>query len=98
MHINMESTRPLHRKLYTLSADEVEALASPEKFLHRVFFGVCLGVLISFGIALATLTIDNARIHASFVGLAGASALLAIYFGGRVLLDNKKVREIKAGK
>ena len=88
-------------RMHQVAETELGSLVSMGNSLNRTFFGITVGALIGFGTAVLTVDIADPVRHATFVGLAWASGIFALYFGIRAILDHRalraKLREIKSG-
>jgi hypothetical protein len=88
--------------MHSLTAVELDAIASLSNSIHMAFFGGCFGGMVSFGIVLQTGSVVDPKTHAEFVALFAVSALGALYCGLMGVIDyakgRKKLNDIKAGK
>jgi hypothetical protein len=88
--------------MHSLTETELDGVASIHNSVHLTFFGVCVGGLMAFGIALATLSIADPKTYAAFVALFAICILGSSYFGVRGVIDyreaRRRLREIKAGR
>ena len=87
--------------MHTISEDKLDMLVSGNAPIHLTFFGLCLGVVISFGIVLYNGGLDPLHMLVYEFGVLG-SALMAVYFGIRSGVDyvrtQNKLRELKGPK
>lgn len=86
--------------MHSVTGLELDGIASLSNSIHWAFFGLTMGALVSFATVLSTTAINDAKVFAAYVGLAGLSGVGAIYFGIRAAMDyaaaKRKLREIKS--
>ena len=78
--------------VHTVTATELETVASLSKSVHLAFFGLCVGALIAFGIVLSTSNIAEPLIHSAYVALLAVSGVGSLYFGIRAVIDYREAR------
>jgi hypothetical protein len=89
-----------HLRMHSISAAELDSIASGSSSVNLTFFGVCFGAAISFGIGLYSGGINQAQI-ATYKGLFFASSVLTVFFGVQAIRSyrdvKRKVRDLKSG-
>ena len=84
---------PRMLRAFSLTEHELDHLATSRTSTHSGFLGICVGALVSFGIVLSTVKIDDPKLFATFTSLFGLAALLSAYFGIRSYTDASAARK-----
>lgn len=89
---------PAEIVMYNISEPELDAIASSSISVHLVFFGISLGALIAFAIAICTVHLEVFW-FAAFRALFAVSILATAYFGIKAKIDlrvnNRRLNQIK---
>lgn len=89
---------PAEIVMYNISEPDLDAIASGSISIHLVFFGISLGALIAFLIAICTVHLEMPW-FATFRALLAVSVLFTAYFGIKarhdVTANNRRLNQIK---
>ena len=82
--------------MHQVSASELDDLVSGNTSLYWTFFGISFGSLISLVGVLFSISVANARIHATFLALCILSAILSsVFYGLAIEAHRKAKRKVK---
>lgn len=81
--------------MFSITEQELDSFMAGYTSLNSVLFGVAAGALISLIAALATISITNVYTYATFVAGGIVAGVFTVFFGGRMVLDQRAAGQQK---